>query len=147
MPSNKQYLLNIYQAKNPDMPLHECMREVNRWNSEPGDPAFAPVDVNFLEFMHDFKKTGTQREFDLVQVASFFHAAYGTLRAEVVGVDKMSVRDKDDVVRTYGALVRLGLPHLMEEGLPKKWVKWLKAEFTNAHSPMAATASPGSPQP
>ena len=146
MPNNKQYLLNLYHAKNPDMPLHECMREVNRWNSEPGNPAFATVDVNFLEFMHEFRKTGTQREFDLTQVASFFHVSYGTLRAEVAGIEKMSARDKQDVVRTYSALVRLGLPHLMEEGLPKKWLKWLKTEFSAANTVETTSPNPASPQ-
>ena len=128
MRTDKQYLINLYHERNPEMPLHECMREVNRLHCEPGALAFAPVDVNFLEFVHLVRQSASQRELDLIEVSSFFHSSYTTLRADIAGLHKMSTKEKDDVMRTYNALSRMELPHLMEDGLSKKWVTWLRKE-------------------
>ncbi len=90
---------------------------------------FSQVDINYAELLYHIKVNGTQREMDLVYVSNLFHEVWSELHVSLAVLkENVSESRENNIRKLYDALKRLYMTHLLTDGLPKKWVKWLESK-------------------
>lgn len=114
----------------PQGPVHLLMKRANALTLANEGPSarmpFRTVDIGFSELVDTIKAAKVQREMDLVYVTNLYHSAWTNLHISLATLGETLTSSQEDEVReVYAALGRLGMPHLLVEGLSKKYKKWL----------------------
>lgn len=122
--------ISMAQHELPEGPMHRLMKRANELTlCNEGTSArlpFATVDIGFSELLDTIRASKVQREIDLVYVTNLYHSAWTNLHISLATLGETLTSSQEDEVReVYAALGRLGMPHLLVEGLSKKYKKWL----------------------
>lgn len=125
---HKELCINLAAHEFPQGPQHRIMQRANdiaAANGSAGLP-FPKVDVGFAQLLDTIRADATQRELDLIYATNLYQQTWLTLHVTMATLgEKADPSDEADVRKMFEALGRLGMAHLLTDGLPKKWIRWL----------------------
>ena len=124
MDHKARYLQEAIWELGEDKPLHELMACANDIHARRNDrdlPPFCRQDVVMSEVGHWFSESCTDREKDLVVIASSFLPAWTTLHIDC-GTLGQAPSDfaREEVMKVYQAATRLGIAEQLLRNLSKK---------------------------
>lgn len=122
--------VKMAQLEFPDGPMHVLMARANKLFKKNGSAfetaPFSKVEIGFSELLDTIKSQKNQREIDLVYATNAYHRAWTSLHVGMGTLKEiLNPSDEDEVRNVYAALERLGMSHLMTNGLNKKCNRWL----------------------
>lgn len=129
-----QALVEQQLKDTPGMGMHQMMTAANSIaDSNQRSKPFSEVDIRFAEFVDFMRKNATQREKDLVFISEHLQRVWMKLHIGVqLMQESMSESDNTSAQILMQSLQRLGLEHLLTEGLKPKGKKALKAALDAA---------------
>lgn len=142
----KELAFELALAQQPDARPHQLMRLANEIVAA-NDPCalkpFLEVDIVFAEYADYLRATCGRREIDLIYVSDTLQRCWLLLHSHV-GVEGATLGefDRSTVASLHESLVRLGLTHLLENGLNERAREMLRnicieSEQNNEHKQAA----------
>lgn len=125
---NPNLAIDLAQHELPGAPANLVMRKANeifKANSTDWQTPFSQVDVEFATFMDYLKANCTQREIDLVYVSENLQRGWKILHLSLVMGEAITSREVEEVKQLSQALKRIGLLHLITDGLAQDLVIWV----------------------
>lgn len=120
--------IDLAQDELPGAPTNLVMRKANeifKANSDDWKTPFAQVDVEFATFVDYLKANCTQREIDLVYISENLQRVWKILHLSLVMGEALTSREIEEVKQLSQVLKRIGLLHLITDGLAEDLVIWV----------------------
>lgn len=136
--------IQLAQSETQYKTLNQVMRRANEIfeaSGGSGTQPFPQVDVVFATFVDHLNATATQRERDLVLASDLLQRVWLTWHRPIHQSEKDSPADERDLSLLAPALLRLGLLHLLTEGLAPQHQQRIQS-VAQAHNEANAKPEP-----